>query len=110
MGDVVAVRHDSGDGVLRYTPVWVKSVSYDLGSFTTNISGKLYLSAAWDHRVQAIEPILTTTLNPNFAITPPEPVGTTGGYTNSSPQKIVARPGYNFFDVRRYSPEGEDKI
>ncbi len=110
MGDVVAIRHDSGDGALRYTPVWITSISYDLPTLTTQITGKLYLSSAWDQRVQAIEPLLTTTLSNNSTQTPPESVGSHGGYSDASEQQGRIYPKYNSFDLREYSPDGIDRI
>lgn len=110
MGDVVAVRHDSGDGALRYTPVWIKSISYDLKSFTTNIEGRLYLSAAWDERVQPIEPTLTTTLNPNFLPETPSALGTSGGIGDASPVKPYFYPRFPWWKNSRYSVNGEDLV
>lgn len=110
MGDVVAIRHDSGDGSLRYTPVWIKAISYDLKGLTTNIDGRLYLSGAWDHRVQAIEPVLVTTLSKEFPEFPPSPIGSTGGAGGASEYKIIAKQGESFFDFSRYSIEGNDLV
>lgn len=111
LGDVVAVRHDSGDGALRYTPVWISSISYDISSFTTNIEGKLYLSSAWDERVQSIEPLLTTTLNPNFPPETPPALGSSGGTGAASPySKICVNRDINWLNNARYSPCGDDLI
>ena len=110
MGDVVAIKHDSGDGVLRYTPVWIKSISYNLNDFTTDIEAYLYLSAAWDERVQPIEPLLTSTLNPNFPLFPPEPIGTHGGFSEASDYQGRQYPKYDYFNHTRYSPDGVDRI
>lgn len=80
-GDVVVVRHDSGDGALNYTPIYLTSIKYDIESMTTKIEGKLYLSTAFDERVQPIEPLLTTTLSSasDLPSTPPGPTGPPGG-------------------------------
>lgn len=108
MGDVVAIRHDSGDGVIRYTPVWINSVSYNLNDFTTEIEAKLYLSSSFDLRVQPVDPFLTVTLNPNFFPGTPEAIGTSGGYGIASDLKERTYPNYEWIRDSRYSPQGED--
>lgn len=110
MGDVVAIRHDSGDGALRYTPVWIESIDYDLNNFTTNIKARLYLSAAWDHRVQPVEPLLTTSLNTNYTTYQPDEIGTHGGYGESSDWNGFKYPQYEHFKDSRYSMDGMDRI
>lgn len=110
MGDVVAVRHDSGDGEIRYTPVWIRSISYELSTLTTTIEAKLYLSAAWDHRVQSIDPFLTTTLNPNFVPFTPETQGTSGGIGGASELGERFYPTYRWVRDSRYSPYGTDVL
>lgn len=110
LGDVVAVRHDSGDGAIRYTPVWIKSLSYDLSSFSTNIEAKLYLSGAWDHRVQPIEPLLTTTLNPSFVPFTPDAIGSHGGYSTASELNSPNYARYDNFTESRYSLDGVDRL
>lgn len=111
MGDVVAVRHDSGDGELRYVPVWIKAIAYNLSNFTTDIQANLYLSAAWDHRVQPIEPLLTTTLNPSFVPFTPDAIGSHGGYGSASE---LPSPNYgqhsDYYGQSRFSPDGVDRM
>jgi hypothetical protein len=81
LGDVVAVRHDSGDGALNYVPCSIITNKIDLNEFTVELSMKLYLSAAFNYHVQPIDPLLTTTLNPSvFPDQPPATTGTTGGH------------------------------
>lgn len=110
MGDVVAVRHDTGEGALKYTPVWIKSISYDLDTFTTSITGMLYLSAAWDHRVQPVEPILTATLNPDYPPFAPEALGSSGGISIASESRPLPYPDYPWLGKDpRYSPDGIDR-
>ena len=110
MGDVVAVKHDSGDGAIRYTPVWIKSISYDLSTFSTSIDARLYLSGAWDHRVQPIEPLLTTTLNPSFVPFTPDAIGNHGGYTLASELRSPNYATYSNFRESRYSIDGVDRL
>lgn len=111
MGDVVAIRHDSGDGALRYTPVWISSISYNLNDFTATIEAKLYLSSAWDERVQPIEPYLTTTLNPNFLLETPAALGTSGGIGDASPiRRVCGDNNINWLSDARYSICGDDLI
>lgn len=111
MGDVVAVRHDSGDGELRYVPVWIKAISYNISNFTTDIQANLYLSAAWDHRVQPIEPLLTTTLNPSFVPFTPDAIGSHGGYGTASQ---LFSPNYgqhgDYYGQAKFSPDGVDRL
>lgn len=110
MGDVVAVRHDSGDGVIRYTPVWISSINYDLKNLSTDITARLYLSGAWDHRVQAVDQTLTTTLNPDYVPYMPDSLGTTGGYGTASVQGSPGYARFLYFRDSRYSVDGTDMI
>jgi len=110
MGDVVAVRHDSGDGAIRYTPVWINNISYDIKSLTTSIEARLYLSAAWDSRVQKIDAFLTTTMNPDYVPGPISPTGGHGGYSLSSEPTPFNHPRFENFRESRYSPDGLDLI
>lgn len=110
MGDVVAVRHDSGDGVIRYTPVWIQSISYDLKGLSTEIEARLYLSGAWDHRVQAVDQTLTTTLNPDYVPYMPDSLGTTGGYGTASVQRSPGYSRFPYFRDSRYSVDGTDMV
>lgn len=110
MGDVVAVRHDSGNGVLRYTPIWIKSISFNLANLTTEIEGGLYLSGAWDQTVQGIDPVLTVSLNPDFVPFNPPEIGSTGGIGGASPLQGRVYPTYPYFRDSRYSPDGVDYI
>jgi hypothetical protein len=112
LGDVVAVRHDSGEGALNYTPCWITKNQIDLNEFKVTLGMKLYLSAAFDYHVQPIEPLLTTTLNTvQFPQTPPETTGTSGGVSRSS-EPVVFRPGHQYYDkfatIGKYSPDGKD--
>lgn len=113
LGDVVAVRHDSGDGVLNYIPVWLDDIGFDLNTFHVNLHGWLYLSAAHDLHVQPIDALLTTTLNPTDqeTVMPPS-VGTTGG-TGGGTEPQVIRPGHEYyeqFNIAKYSPTGVDIV
>lgn len=114
LGDVIAVRHDSGDGALNYVPVWVKTVELNLDDFTVKIGAKLYLTAAFDYHVQPIEPLLTTTLNAAlYPDSPPPTIGSGGGQgTGSDP--IILRPGHDYYrqfsGLGRYSPTGVDIV
>ncbi|MCZ2140507.1 MAG: hypothetical protein LC096_03865, partial [Bacteroidia bacterium] len=80
IGDVVTIRHDSGDGAIRYLPLWIESISYNLKDLTTDITARLYISGAWNHQVQEVDQVLTVSLNPNFVPFTPDSTGTTGGY------------------------------
>jgi hypothetical protein len=122
LGDVVVVKHDSGDGALNYLPVIIQSLKIDLNSFQVNIGAKLYLSAAFDLRVQPVDTLLTTTLNPALnPDIPPEPVGSTGGVGGGT-EPNVTEPITSICDVQgiggigcvgrtaRYSPKGRDIV
>lgn len=114
MGDVVAVRHDSGDGALNYVPCWVTKNSINLEEFTVALGMKLYLSAAFDYHVQPVEPVLTTTLNPTaFPTVPPATTGTNGGVSRSS-EPVVNRPDHKYYEqfasMGVYSPTGVDIV
>lgn len=113
LGDVVAVRHDSGDGALNYVPVWVTAQKLNLDNFTTNISAKLYLSAAFDYHVSAVDTLLTTTLN--SADQPevlPEVIGTNGGVGHSTQVEPMTKTDFygQFATIGRYSPTGKDIV
>lgn len=114
LGDVVAVRHDSGDGALNYVPVWVTKKSINLDDFTIEIGCKLYLSAAFDYRVAPIDALLTTTLN--TAEQPPSlppTVGTSGG-TGGGSEPVVIEPSHDYYSqfgmTGKYSPAGRDIV
>lgn len=113
LGDVVAVRHDSGDGALNYVPVTVEAVSTKLDDFVVSLQLKLYLSAAFDLHVQPIDVLLTTTLNPSLnPDSPPPALGTNGGISQSSEPNIV-RPGHDYyaqFNLGKYSATGVDIV
>lgn len=114
LGDVVAVRHDSGDGALNYTPCWITGNKIDLDEFKAMLEMKLYLSAAFDYHVQPVEPLLTTTLNAaEFPGTPPETTGTSGGVSRSS-EPVVFRPSADYYSQYanihgRFAPDGLDR-
>lgn len=113
LGDVVAIRHDSGDGALNYVPVWITSSGPDLNSYTIKLTGKLYLSAAFDYHVQPIDVTLTTTLNSaEQPDSPPPTVGTSGGVGGGT-EPVVARPSHTYyeqFQIAKYSPTGVDVV
>ncbi len=114
LGDVVAVRHDSGDGALNYVPVWITANKLDLDKFTVMLTAKLYLSAAHDLDVQPIDVLLTTTLNSALLpdVTPPT-IGSNGGVSTSSVPNIV-RPSsdtyYKQFGLSTFSKSGKDIV
>lgn len=113
LGDVVAVRHDSGDGALNYIPVVVESVQLKLDSFVVVLGLKLYLSAAFDLHVQPIDVLLTTTLNPSLMpeVTPGV-IGGSGG-TSISTEPNVMRPDHTYysqFNISKYSATGVDIV
>ncbi len=113
LGDVVAIRHDSGDGALNYIPVSIEAIQMDLNGYRTAMTGRLYLSAAFDLRVQPIDPLLTTTLNPsNLPVTPPSTIGSNGGVSQSTPLELVVpvKGYYDQFGINRYSPDGSDRV
>lgn len=113
MGDVVAVRHDSGDGALNYVPAWITKKSINLDDFTIELEAKLYLSAAFDYRIAPIDPLLTTTLN--TAEQPPSlppTVGTNGGVGGGT-EPVVIEPNHNYSKLGitgKYSPSGRDIV
>jgi hypothetical protein len=126
LGDVIAIRHDSGDGALNYTPAWVTEISLNLNDFTINIGAKLYLTAAFDYHVQPIEPRLPTALSP-IAYPPvlPPPGGGGGGGTGGGGcgdrsgffteticlEQTVLQNYYDQFNIPgTYSPSGKDII
>jgi hypothetical protein len=111
--DVVAIRHDSGDGVLNYIPVWLDDVSYNLEDFTMDMHGMLYLSAAHSLHVQPVDVLLTTTLNVNDIpeVIPPT-IGTSGG-TGGGSEPNVPAPEHRYyaqFNTAKYSPTGVDIV
>lgn len=114
LGDVVAVRHDSGDGALNYVPCWITKNEIKIDDFTVSLGLKLYLSAAFDYNVQPVEPLLTTTLN--AALYPEQPPTTTGsgGGTSRGTEPIVYRPDGRYYEKFRqlgvYSPTGVDIV
>jgi hypothetical protein len=113
LGDVVAVRHDSGDGALNYTPVWVTSLKPNIDEFKVAVGAKLYLSAAFDFHVQPIEPLLTTTLNTTEQPVTPDTTGSNGGIsTGTEPNVIRPDHGYygQFAGLGKYSPTGVDLV
>lgn len=113
MGDVVAVRHDSGDGALNYVPAWITKKSVSLDDFTIELGAKLYLSAAFDYRVAPIDPLLTTTLNTAEQPSPaPTNTGTSGGVGGGT-EPVVVETAHNYskFGVTgQYSPSGKDIV
>jgi hypothetical protein len=113
LGDVVAVRHDSGDGALNYTPVFITTLSTDLDAYKVSIGAQLYLSAAFDLHVQPIDPLLTTTLNPTDTTTAPPTTGTNGGISVSTEPNVV-RPDHKYYEqfsgLGKYSPTGVDLV
>lgn len=114
LGDVVAVRHDSGDGALNYVPVYITKLDFDLNEFEVNISAKLYLSAAHDLHVQPIEPLLTTTLNATEnPHVPPPTTGTSGG-AGGGTDPTINRPDHGYYEqfagLGTYSPDGLDRV
>lgn len=114
LGDVVAVRHDSGDGALNYVPCWITKSSVNLNDFQVDLTCKLYLSAAFDYHVQPVEPLLTTTLNPNaFPGIVPDVTGSSGG-TSVSTEPVVFRPDGEYYkqyaQLGVYSPTGVDIV
>lgn len=116
LGDVVAIRHDSGDGALNYTPAYVTQASLDLNNFQTKLGFMLYLSAAFDYHVQPIEPLLTTTLNAAlYPDSPPPTIGTGGGQGvifGTDPVATQSVAGYygQFAGLGRYAPDGKDRV
>lgn len=114
MGDVVAVRHDSGDGALNYVPVWVTRKSIDLETFTIELGVKLYLSAAFDYRIAPIDPLLTTTLN--TAEQPPSlpPIVGSGGGVGGGTEPVVTTPTHDYYSqfaiTGKFSPSGRDIV
>ena len=111
MSDVVAVRHDSGDGVLNYLPVWITGTELAIDTFQVNLKGSLYFSSSFDFRVQPVEPLLTTTLNPDTASVPPT-LGTSGGSGTGSEPRYNPKSAdyYREFQTSIYSREGNDNI
>lgn len=116
VGDVVAVRHDTGDGALRYLPCWVQKVAPSPNDFTVNLGLKLYLSAAFDLSIQPIEQLLTTTLNGQPLTTNPPPLGTSGGIGGGT-EPIYNLPTNHIETLAGmlpvngiYSPQGKDII
>ncbi len=114
LGDVVAVRHDSGDGALNYVPVWITKIAFNIENFTVEIGAKLYLTAAFDYHIQPIDPLLTTTLNTNEIPTvPPEIIGTNGGVGGGT-TPVINRPDHGYYKqfegLGVYSPTGLDKV
>lgn len=112
-GDVVAVRHDSGDGALNYVPAWVTSLEFDLNSFKVKIGLKLYLSAAFDLHVAPIDSLLTTTLNAEDLpeVLPPT-IGSSGGLGGGT-EPVYPRASHDYyaqFQRAVYSPSGQDLV
>lgn len=113
-GDVVAVRHDSGDGAFNYIPVYITVLKPDINKFTVELGTKLYLSAAHDLNVQPIDVLLTTTLNttenPNI---PPPTIGGSGG-TSQSSEPVIVRPNHDYYNklgiTSKFSPDGRDLV
>lgn len=114
LGDVVAVRHDSGDGALNYVPAWLVKKSIDLDNFTVELNVKLYLSAAFDYRIAPVDALLTTTLNtteqpPSL----PANTGTSGGVGRGTEPKIN-EPAHDYYSqfglTGKYSPSGKDIV
>jgi hypothetical protein len=108
--DIVAIRHDSGDGVINYTPVFISEISYNLDDFTVDITARLYFSATFDERIASIEPRLTTTLSKDYPPITPTAVGTTGGYGSASDYKERRYPNYDYLGDAQYSRNGLDII
>jgi hypothetical protein len=113
LGDVIAIRHDSGDGALNYVPAWVTAVEINLDEFKVNLTAKLYLSAAHDLHVQPIDVLLTTTLNSTLIPdSTPATLGTNGGISTSTEPNIT-RPEHNYysqFNISKYSVNGLDVV
>jgi hypothetical protein len=112
LGDVVAVRHDSGDGVLNYVPVWIEKKELDISSYKVALDANLYLSSSFDDRVQPIEPFLTTTLNPDIVSITPPTIGNSGGYGGGSEPRYVPKSQdyYSEFQQSKYSVTGVDVV
>ncbi len=113
LGDVVAVRHDSGDGALNYVPVWITEKSINIESYKIQLSAKLYLTAAFDYHVQPIDALLTTTLNiTELPDAPPATLGSSGGVGGGS-TPVVDRPDHGYYTqfggLGQFSPTGVDR-
>lgn len=119
-GDVVAVRHQTFEG-LSYIPYSIEDISYSHATMETPLVGKLYLSAAFDERVAKEEKFLEASLttNPNYQATPP-PILTAGGYSSTGTGDGGGGIRQNIrYETQRYevlpsqqvySPEGRDKL
>lgn len=112
IADVVAIRHDSGDGALRYVPAYLTAVQPNLDTMQVRLNARLYLSAAYDLHVQPIDPILTTTLNSATITAIPAPIGTTGGVGGGTEPRPLRGSGdyYKNLNIQQYSPTGMDRI
>jgi hypothetical protein len=115
LGDVVAVKHDSGDGALNYVPVWITKKGLNLDQFTIDLGAKLYLSAAFDYHVSPIDALLTTTLNTeDFPETLPDTLGSSGGVGGGT-EPVIDRPPHDYYSKFSglngvYSPDGRDIV
>lgn len=114
MGDVVAVRHDSGDGALNYVPIWITKKSINLDNFTIELGAKLYLSAAFDYRISPIDPLLTTTLNTDEQPPSLPPVIGTNGGVGGGTEPVVVEPTTDYYSqfaiTGKFSPSGRDIV
>lgn len=119
-GDVVAVRHQTMQGV-SWTPFTIEAVSFNDSSQETKLKAKLYLSAAYDDRIAKEEKFLESSLTPNLdPQSQPPPTLTAGGFsttrTGDGAGDIVQDTFYSpsayetFPNQQKYSPSGADKL
>lgn len=110
LGDVIAVRIDSGEIAFNYALFTVEEISFDLNKLETRIVAKIYLSSAFDERVQAVSASIIAPLNDGTnSSTIPPPSNTTGGFSQSDNVPIYKSKNPPFI-VSNYSKTGEDIV
>lgn len=117
-GDVVAVRHQTMEGI-SWTPFCIQNVAYDDSQQETKLEAKIYFSAAFDDRIAKEEKFLESSLatNEEYQATPP-PILNSGGFSTTrtgdgagdNAQGILYETyRYDTFpQLQKYSPEGRD--
>ncbi len=118
VGDVVAVRHTSGDSTagfaVNYMPLRIQKLAHT-ATQTIKLNGQLYLTAQYNDEVRQSEPTVQNTLtsDPNAGTNnPPPPSGTVGGTSGSTYTPHPCNPysyyGYGFTRNAGFSPCGQD--
>jgi len=118
-GDIVAVRHQTMQG-LSYTPFTVESLEFSDSAQQSSLTGKLYLSAAFDDRVAKEEKFYEATLTQGGTAATPEPVVSPGGYSTTGTgdgggdTRQAKRHELEAYETlpeqQKYSPTGADRL